>query len=67
MCGVISIKYSSWYKLAEIVGILAMGAHTWMRIFYFCSAGQEVSRLLVGGMFPPLCRCKILLLRLWRC
>ena len=43
MCAVISIKYNSWYKLAEIVGILAMGIHTWMRIFYFCSAGQQVN------------------------
>ena len=40
---VISIKYNSWYKMAEIVGILAMGIHTWMRIFYFCSAGQQVT------------------------
>ena len=43
MCAVITIKYNSWYKLAEIVGILAMGTHTWMRIFYFCSAGQQVN------------------------
>ena len=43
ICSVISLKYSSWYKLGEIAGILAMGAHTWMRIFYICSAGQQVS------------------------
>ena len=43
MSAVISIKYNSWYKMAEIVGILAMGIHTWMRIFYFCSAGQQVT------------------------
>ena len=40
---VISYKYSSWYKMAEIIGLVAMGTHTWMRIFYICSAGQEVN------------------------
>ena len=34
-----------------------MGVHTWMRIFYFCSAGQQGSDHLVGGgqnVFFPL-------------
>ena len=29
--------------MAEIIGLVAMGTHTWMRIFYICSAGQEVN------------------------
>ena len=43
ICAVIAYKYTSWYKLCEIAGIVAMVIHAWMRIFYICSAGQEVT------------------------
>ena len=41
----LTTHYRSLYKLLELVGLVAVACHIWLRILYICSAGNKVCYL----------------------